>query len=420
MTRNLTQLLLEQLSPSALAALREVASAATALGVPVYLVGGTVRDILLGIPTQDLDFTVVGNGQQLAWRYAEAHNGRLVAHSQFGTARVKAGELTLDFATARREHYPHPGSLPQIQPGALEDDLFRRDFSVNAMAIDLNPGQWGALIDRFDGRQDLEQRAITVLHERSFQDDATRMMRAARYAHRLGFRLSEDTRRLVQRDARYLQRVSGPRRWKELEKTLHEAAPEGALRLDAEWGLLEHLHPALSATDKIRRSFPATRALAQKNSEQGPAYLCLLTYDAAAATREALVREFRLPKRYAVPLADLGRIQDMLAALSVGSLRPSQAVEMLERLAPPAILAASLLVADRLARERLGRYLAEWRHLRPHLSPRDLTPLGIPEGRSTGQLLAELRKSRLDGAVQTRQDEVNFVRSFLQTRSNSW
>ena len=165
------------------ALLGQVQRLADEAGVPAYLVGGLVRDQLLGLPLKDLDISVVGDAVALAARLSDEVGGRLTVHRRFGTATVDAQDATIDLVTARRETYHRPGSLPDVQPGGITDDLARRDFTVNAMAVPLS-GNLGQLVDPHGGQDDLRARAIRVLHQRSFSDDPTRIVRAARYAGR--------------------------------------------------------------------------------------------------------------------------------------------------------------------------------------------------------------------------------------------
>ena len=413
MADDLTAILQERLPNNTLAMLCDVASAAAALGLPIYLVGGTVRDILLGVPTIDLDFTVVGSASRLAESYAKTHGVRVASHSQFGTASVHIGALTLDFASARKERYPHPGALPVTDHGGLQDDLLRRDFTVNAMAIDLSSGNWGTLIDIRGGRQDLERRTISVLHDLSFRDDPTRMLRAARYAHRLGFQLSARTADLVRRDAAFMRRVSGPRRWKELQRTLNEAEPEGALALAQEWGILSQAHAALTISADVKTAFRSARDHVAPRAVPAITYLCLLAYRMTPAQRLDLVEDFRLSKRYATALENLGAVQTLIAVLCQVALRPSEAVDLLQNISPEAMLAASLLTPEPVARGRLKKYLTEWQNVRPALSARALMSMGIAQGQSLGELLSLLQKARLDDAVRTREDEEELVRAFI-------
>src|SRR4030042_1495708 len=209
---------IEQYLPQPLLALvKDISGQAAKQIERVDLVGGVVRDLLLGYPNFDLDLVVEGDAVRLAQRVAETGQARLLAHHRFGTAKLRYENFILDLATARKETYARPGALPAVTPGTLKDDLIRRDFSINAMAISLSAQDYGELIDPHQGKDDLEHRLIRVLHPKSFRDDATRILRGVCYEQRLGFEFEARTARLLKRDIPMLDTISGDRISKELE-----------------------------------------------------------------------------------------------------------------------------------------------------------------------------------------------------------
>ena len=213
----------------------------------LYLVGGSVRDLLLGRNIHDFDLVTESNALELAATVAAQLNARLVSHNRFGTATVDTGQLRLDFSTARREVYPKPGALPQITPSNMEDDLRRRDFSINAMALCIAGPSEDSLLDPCGGYPDLQGGVIRVLHSGSFIDDPTRIFRAIRYEQRLGFTIDTGTLSLL-KDAltgHALGTVSGDRIRRELQLILDEERPLPALHRARQLGLLQALHPYL-------------------------------------------------------------------------------------------------------------------------------------------------------------------------------
>ena len=182
---NIVDILEERLPPDLVGCIRKAGETAAERGEQLYLVGGAVRDMLLGRGTLDIDLVVEGNAISLAETLAGQLGGKVTAHSRFGTATLKRDNKSIDFVTARSEVYQKPGALPQVQPGSITDDLARRDFSINAMAVALHPERSGELIDLYGGIEDLKNKSIRVLHEKSFTDDATRIWRAVRYEQRL-------------------------------------------------------------------------------------------------------------------------------------------------------------------------------------------------------------------------------------------
>jgi len=385
------------------AATRIAEGRATAL----YLVGGSVRDLLLEREQLDLDIAVEGDAIDLAHALAAAAEGRVAVHPSFGTASVKGAFFSVDLAQTRTEEYPHPGALPVVRPAPLEEDLARRDFTVNAMALRLTKPKAGTLVDPFAGRQDLERQAIRVLHDGSFRDDATRMLRAVRYEGRLSFRLEDGTARLLEQDRRYLDTISGARLRRELLAMLYEESPHLLLARCQELGLLAALHPSL---DLDQRSAEALlRASSERPAPWDEVCLCLLTWRSEEREVDSLVERLALPRRQERALQDAVKLRALLAALEKPKLPVSAIVEMLEPLSIAAIWSLNLRTEEGPLRERTIRFLREWRHVRPFLGGRALKRLGVPEGPDLGALLRRLRAARLDGVTRSREDEVALV-----------
>jgi tRNA nucleotidyltransferase (CCA-adding enzyme) len=373
----------------------------------LYLVGGSVRDLLLKREQVDLDIAVQGDAIQLAHALAEAAGGHVIVHASFGTASVKGPLFTVDLAQTRAEDYPHPGDLPLVRPASLEEDLARRDFTVNAMALGLTHPAAGMLIDPFRGREDLAQRLIRVLHDRSFQDDATRMLRAVRYEGRLSFRLEDGTAQLLERDRGYLDTISGTRLRRELLLILYENKPHLLLTRCQELGLLTTLHPALALDSQGGRAF--VHAQDQRPAPWDEVCLCLLSWRSGEREVESLVERLALSRRHERALHDAVKLRTLLATLEKRDLPVSATVEMLEPLSIAAIWALNLRTESGPLRERTIRFLREWRHVRPFLGGRALKRLGVPEGPDLGALLRRLRAARLDGLTRSREDEVALV-----------
>jgi tRNA nucleotidyltransferase (CCA-adding enzyme) len=220
---------------------------------PAHLVGGAVRDLLLGGQTVDLDVAIEGDARAVARELAQRLGGEAVEHERFGTATVRAGELALDLATTRRERYVEPGALPEVEPAALAEDLGRRDFTINAMALGLTGDDLGVLHDPHGGSEDLEQGVIRVLHGRSFIDDPTRLLRALRYEARFGFHMDEQTERLAREAAAGagFSTVSGPRVRDELLDLLAEDNAPAAVERLHELSLDRALDPDIEADPEL-------------------------------------------------------------------------------------------------------------------------------------------------------------------------
>ncbi|HEX9896544.1 MAG TPA: hypothetical protein VGA85_02645 [Dehalococcoidales bacterium] len=271
---NLSGLIERNLPKELVALMQRVATLAARRNQQLYLVGGVVRDLLLGLPNLDLDFVVEGDAIGLVKEFAEAVDGKLTIHPMFNTATVKLDKWKVDLAMARTETYAKPGALPTVKPGTLKTDLFRRDFTINAMAICLNPEHYGELIDLYGGRDDLRSKLIRILHEKSFVDDATRIWRAIRYEQRLGFKIEPKTLKLLKHDVTMLKTVGGYRLRRELELVLKEKEPEKILVRADRLGVLKELHPALKADKWLVRKFQEARESGKITPDT---YLGLLT-----------------------------------------------------------------------------------------------------------------------------------------------
>jgi tRNA nucleotidyltransferase (CCA-adding enzyme) len=273
---NLTAKIERNFPEEALALMKQAVTLAGVNNLPLYLVAGMVRDLLLGLNyyNYDLDLAVEGDAAALAKEFAEKIGGKLTLHRMFNTAKIDLGKWTIDIAMARTETYAQPGALPAVTPGTLRADLYRRDFTVNAMAVSLRPENYGELTDPYGGRKDLKNKYIRILHNNSFVDDATRIWRAIRYEQRLDFQIEPDTLRLLKRDVVLLPTVGGYRLRRELEAVLKEKEPEKVLLRADELGVLQRLHPSLHADDWLASKFQSARLSGTANPDY---YLGLLT-----------------------------------------------------------------------------------------------------------------------------------------------
>jgi tRNA nucleotidyltransferase (CCA-adding enzyme) len=371
----------------------------------LYLVGGAVRDLLLGAAHLDLDLAVEGDAIALAEALGARLDARVVAHPRFGTASVRGEGFQLDLAQARSERYRRPGALPTVEPGSIAEDLARRDFTMNAMALRLTPPRRGELLDPQGGQADLEAGLVRVLHERSLQDDATRILRALRYAGRLRFRIEPGTAALLRRDVAYLNTIGGARVRHELERIAQEERVEAIVREAARLGVLDVVHAAIRPDDAAVRACRHLPGAAP--SHRDALLFCLLLASAAPGEADAAIKRLALTERQAAAARGAIALRDE-RRLAAPSLLASEAVALLE--AQPALaVEAFALVASAPAGGRARRFLDEWRFLRPRLSGRDLEALGLPPGPQIGAALRALRAARLDGRVESRDDEARLV-----------
>lgn len=382
-------------STPALARLAELAEGEDGL----WLVGGAVRDLLLGLEPLDLDVLVEGDALEVAGRFAQRLAGTVEATGRFDTATVLAPGLAFDLARARREHYPEPGALPEVQAARIDEDLPRRDFTVNALAAALGREALGELRAPEGALEDLRAGRLRVFHAESFRDDPTRLLRLARFAARLGFAPEPETAQLAHEAIaqRALDAVSGTRVGTELRLLVRKAPALEALRSADELGLLAALHPRL-------RLDPALTAQALEligDDEQRP--LAALASIAGGLRRDELRP---LLDRLAFPAAE----RDAIVAAAVDGPALAERLAGAERPSEIAAAAAgrpaaqvALAGADG-APEPARRWLSELRHVVADVSGDDLVAAGVPEGPGVGRGLVAALAAKLDeGATPDRQ-----------------
>jgi tRNA nucleotidyltransferase (CCA-adding enzyme) len=402
---------IEQYLPQPLLELvQDISGQAAKRGQRVYLVGGVVRDLLLRDPSLrsgprfDLDLVVEGDAVKLAQQVAETTQAKLLAHHHFGTAKLRYENFTLDLATARRETYAKPGALPTVTPGTLKDDLIRRDFSINAMAMSLAANDYGELVDPYQGKSDLEHRLIRILHPGSFSDDATRILRAVRYEQRLGFELETQTAQLLKQDIPMLDTISGDRIRHELELIFKEKQPELVIQRLGELGVLPKISPFLKGDGWIAEKFDKARRL-KKPSQLPSLYFCLLIYSFSERNIEQFLARLNISAKLSRAMRDTLRLKSSLPLLDKPSRKPSEIYYLLREYEPLAIQANALASESSMIQRYLQLFLTKLRYVRTALDGEELKRLGISAGPEMGKVLQILHKAKLDGEVRTRADE---------------
>jgi tRNA nucleotidyltransferase (CCA-adding enzyme) len=431
-TERLDQMMERSLPAPLLDLLRQVGEVAQELDYPLYAVGGFVRDLLLSLPNSDVDLVVEGDAIALAHELAQRRGGRVRSHRRFGTAKwilpdpLEAGSAAelpeaLDFVTARTEFYEHPTALPKIERSSIKQDLHRRDFTINTLAVRLTPNHWGELLDFYGGRKDLDDGTIRVLHSLSFVEDPTRILRAARFEQRFSFRIEPRTEELIGDALDMLDRVSAERVRHELELIVAEEAPERALCRLADLDVLPALHPALGCDPWLRTRAVELRAqitrLRGEASEtpMSPAtsarlHMALFTYNLSPSSLGEFIEKFRIRKEYRDLMCEVSALSKHLGRLGQDPLRPSEIVRMLEDSSDEARLLLRVVSDSPLVHRRLDLYQQRLRTIRPFLKGDDLRRMGIPPARVYHQILDRLRDAHLDGEISTRAEEEAIVR----------
>jgi tRNA nucleotidyltransferase (CCA-adding enzyme) len=407
---NLSRQIEQYLPRQLLELVRDISGQAVKQGQRVYLVGGVVRDLLLGYPNFDLDLVVEGDAVKLAQQAAETSQAKLLTHHRFGTAKLRYENFTLDLATARKETYAKPGALPAVTPGTLKDDLVRRDFSINAMAISLASNDYGELVDPHQGKSDLERRLIRILHPKSFSDDATRILRAIRYEQRLCFELEARTDELLKRDIHMLDTISGDRIRHELELIFKEKQPEFVINRLAQLKVLPRMSLFLEGDGWLIEKFDKARRL-KKPTQLPSLYFCLLVYSFSETDIEQFLARLNVPAKLSRSMRDTLHLKTRLPLLNKSPLKPSEIYYLLREYEPLAIQANAIASDSSLVHRHLQLYLTKLRYVRTSLDGEELKKLGISAGPEMGKALQILHKAKLDGEVRTRADEKKLANS---------
>jgi tRNA nucleotidyltransferase (CCA-adding enzyme) len=402
-----------QLTPDARNLLHTVISCAEKMGTPAFLVGGPVRDLLLDRPVVDLDVAVEGDAIRLAEDVAKDVGGAVVNRSEFRTAAVRVDLATIDLVTARAETYPKPGALPSVRPATIGEDLRRRDFTVNAIALNLGAGEAPPL-DPVGGIGDIHSRLVRVLHDQSFQDDPTRILRAVRYETRLGFTIESSTLERLQRDLHYVDAVSGTRIRRELERTFAEQSPGTTLSRMQELSVLAAIHPAIRLDDRQLKSLDVMGPFTPRGY---PVAFALLAWHVPGEQITGFAARLATTKPQREAVLAIPAVRDIRQKL-VDELEPSAADALLAPYPWPAVLALGT-AEDTPASWWAREYIDEMKGVKTILSGDEVQAMGIPRGPQVGEVLSLLRRARLDGAVTTREHEETLVREWIAAASEN-
>ncbi len=435
---------LEQaIPPALLAVLQQVIMVANKKHLPIYLVGGVVRDMLLGRSCRDLDIVVEGDAIGVANALVQKFGGRIISHHRFGTAKWQIKDIRLNLAhelaislsdaeelpefldliSARTEFYEHPSAMPTVENSSIKLDLHRRDFTINTLALRLDGSHYGELIDHFGGLADLQQKKIRVLHSLSFVDDPTRMLRAVRFEQRFAFKIEERTLQLMNEARTMLRQVSGDRLRHEFDLTFKEPSPQAVLKRLVELDLLSLIHPALQW--EATQAGPLTKVLFEKPEEMWN----LPKAVGNVPTRHALgwivwigslppnsvsgvSQRLKFPAPLASCIRETARVLPLLRGL-IGR-KPSEFCTLLDSVPPVSLYAAYVLIQDKSIQKLISDYQQKWKNIQPVTTGDDLRNAGILPGPRYKQILNTLRAAYLDGTISTVDEEKQLLAYLIQ------
>ncbi|MDD2270894.1 MAG: CBS domain-containing protein [Desulfuromonadaceae bacterium] len=430
-TRSVAGLLGKRLAAEIRETLHKLGEIGDGLGLSVYVVGGFVRDLLLGVDNLDIDVTVEGDGVFFAECFAERYGGRVRSHKKFGTAvLVLADGSKIDVASTRLEYYESPGVLPTVERSSLRHDLYRRDFTINTLAICINRDRFGHLTDYFGGQQDLQERVVRVMHNLSFVEDPTRVFRAIRFEQRLGFHIASHTENLIRSAVRMhlLDRLGGERLQNELVQILCEKDPLAAIERMSSFGLLAFIHPALKLVPATERVLGETRQVMawfrllylEDRCEPWQVYFMALCDGLKPDEFREACGRLAIPGRLAVRLSSqrhlvfttMNAIRRRLK--QAGEIRNSQLFSWFGEFTLEVLLYLAARASSEEVRRFVSLYLTRLRSVVPLLGGGDLCGLGLEPGPVLGRVKERLLQARLDGEVNTLEEEEALARSLVQ------
>jgi tRNA nucleotidyltransferase (CCA-adding enzyme) len=429
-TKNLKNLLDERLPRELFELLRLAGELASSMGYNVYLVGGIVRDMILRIDNLDIDLVVEGDGIAFARAFSRSIGARYAAHDKYKTAVITLPDGNhIDVATARLEYYKTPGSLPIVEQSTLKLDLYRRDFTINTMAVSLNPQRFGELIDFFGAQRDIKEKRIRVLHAMSFVEDPSRILRAVRFEQRYGFALGKQTTALVHAAVKsgLLRSVPGRRISYEIRQMLSEDDPIRGMERLKELGVLSAIHPGLTFTPQVREYFVRVKEtlLWFTMLFTREAYRSWFVYLLAMVDQMKPRKIIEICQRLGLTdeevrgiLSSQAKVHTILRDLaSIRPIRPSDVVKILDGARLEEILFAMSKTRSPEIRELISAYITTWRSYKPPVSGRDLLALGFEKGKFLGDTLRLIRDKGLNGEIRDFSEAAAFATERLKERN---
>jgi tRNA nucleotidyltransferase (CCA-adding enzyme) len=422
--RNVNSLIVEVLNKEVIILLRTIGEVAEENGYTVYAVGGFVRDLLLRIKNLDLDIVVEGDGISFDKKLAEFFGGAVRIHEKFSTALVIMPDgFNIDVATARLEYYEYPAAMPTVELSSLKLDLYRRDFTINAMAINLNPEKFGTLVDFFNCQTDIKERRIRILHNLSFVEDPTRIFRAIRFEQRMGFTIGKHTEKLLTNAVKMnlFNRFFGNRCFTELKLIFSEENPIPAIRRMAEFDLLKFILPGLKFDKRMEKNLnEIQRAIAwykllylDEPLQQWLVYLFAILADSTYSELKVFCMKFEFPERHKKGLLKEKEATDKILKELGRSRRltNSEIYWLLQERSHESLLYLIAMARKKTAKKAVSHFVTHLRHYKTHVHGADLKKMGYRSGPIYKTILNHLLEAKLDGVVETKADEISFIRT---------
>ncbi len=415
----------ERLPDTIMDLLEDIGNVAQYMGFSAYVVGGFVRDLFLYRHNEDIDIVIEGNGIAFAEAFAKKKGARVNAYAKFGTAVVIFPDgFKIDVASARMEYYKFPAALPTVEMSSIKLDLYRRDFTINTLAISLNADKFGQLIDFFGGRRDLKEGAIRILHNLSFVEDPTRAFRAVRFEQRFGFTIGKLTEGLIENAVKmdFFKRLSGRRVFSELSLLLKEENPINALLRLKALGLLKVIDPSIKLDKKLTNWLISARKVLswydllyiETDYMKWSVYFLILIRRADRAASEDLCRRFELAPRYRkIFIEDRAAAEECIGTLARHlPMKNSDLYEHLKGFRTELLLFMMAVAEHEKIKKAISLFVTDLQYVKVSVTGNDIKKLGLAPSPLYGKIFRALLAEKLDGRIETYDDEIEFIKHY--------
>ncbi len=421
-TRNIIRLMRERLSPKLMEILENVGKIANELNLGAYMVGGFVRDLFLFRKNEDLDIVIEGDGIMFAHQYAKLNKARCHPHEKFGTAVIIfPGGFKIDVASARMEYYRFPADLPTVEMSSIKLDLFRRDFTINTLAVQLNPDKFGTLIDFFSAQKDIKEKTIRILHNLSFAEDPTRVFRAIRFEQRFGFTIGKLTSSLIENAVKmdFFKQLSGRRIFTELRQILEEENPAPAIQRLEDYDLLRFIHPSLKLSRKMTVILNSIKNVLswhdllflEEEYTRWTVYLTALLSECNRNTTDEICNRLEIAQRYRVIFCDerFGAERCIYKIQGDLPMKNSDIYKHLSVFRIEILLYMMAATQNEDIKKAISYYFTQLRQIKPLIKGKDLKDMGIEPGPIYKKVLDAVLEAKLNGELKSYEEEASFV-----------
>jgi tRNA nucleotidyltransferase (CCA-adding enzyme) len=431
-TRNILRFMKERLAPRLIRILQQIGEVADEIDYGAYVVGGFVRDLFLYRSDEDIDIVIEGDGIAFAKKYAKLVGARIHTHAKFGTAVIIYPDgFKIDVASARMEYYKFPAALPIVEMSSIKLDLFRRDFTINTLAIQLNAEKFGTLIDFFSARKDVKEKVIRVLHNLSFVEDPTRVFRAIRFEQRFDFTISKLTTGLIENAVSmdFFRELSGKRVFSELRLLLEEENPAAAIGRLSDFNLLKVIHPSLELNKELLTMLNAVKKVTawhdllflDESYQKWIIYFLVLIHPCDLGRSEEICSRFELAPDYR-RIFCIARFEADRCLYWLERNLPVASSRIYQRLSgfkPELILYMMAAAKHEKIKKSISHYFTNLRRIDIALKGRDLKKMGLQPGPIYRQILNAVLDAKLDGKLKTKKDEFDFARTLAKGKCES-